>query len=427
MKKVLIITYYWKPAGGPGVQRWLKFVKYLRDFGIEPIVYIPENPDYPIVDNEIGKDLPSDIRVISRPIWEPYRLASFFSKKKSRKISSGIIPRKNPSFIEKTMLWIRGNFFIPDARKFWIRPSVKFLNDFLEKEQIDTIITTAPPHSIHLIGLGLKEKNPNLRWLADFRDPWTNIGYHKDLRLTQKSQQKHISLEKKVLQTADDIIVTSFTTQEEFSQKTNRPIHIITNGYDTLENPKAEVSTQFSISHIGSLLSDRNPKVLWQVLAELVKENKEFAQDFELCLAGKVSDDIILEIEKSGLKKHLQLLGYLPHKEAIKLQQQSQILLLLEINREETQGIIPGKLFEYMVSDRPILAIGPTNWDAGKIIKQTNTGKVFEYSDYENIKKTILEYYQSYKKGNLKTFPIGLAPYSRRNLTKRLADIIQKS
>ncbi|GET46798.1 glycosyltransferase family 4 protein [Capnocytophaga felis] len=425
MKKVLIITYYWKPAGGPGVQRWLKFIKYLRDFNIEPIVYTPENPEYPIIDERIGEDLPSNIQVIKYPIWEPYKLASFFSKKKTQKISSGIIPRKKVSFIEKIMLWIRGNLFIPDARKFWIKPSVNFLSNFIQENEIQTVITTSPPHSVHLIGYHLKKKFPQLKWISDFRDPWTTIGYYKDLRLTKWAHKKHKFLEKEVLQSSDLVIVTSFKTKEEFSQITKKPIKVITNGYDIINQPKAKVSDKFLISHIGSLLSDRNPKLLWKVLADLVIENKEFAENFELCFAGKISGDVEEEIISLGLSKYITNMGYISHNEAIKLQQKSQILLLIEINSKETECIIPGKLFEYMISERPILAIGPKNWDVIKIIKETNTGRFVSYDNETKIKEIILTWYNDYKDNNLKTNPIRLAPYSRKNLTQKLAESIQ--
>jgi len=156
-KKILIISYYWPPAGGPGVQRWLKFVKYLPDFNIEPHVYIPENPTYPLLDEKLLSEVSDKAIIIKQPIFEPYGLASVFSKNKTKKISSGIIPnQKKQSFVEKAMLWIRGNVFIPDARVFWVKPSVKFLKHYLQDHQIDTIITTGPPHSLHLIGLQLK-------------------------------------------------------------------------------------------------------------------------------------------------------------------------------------------------------------------------------------------------------------------------------
>ncbi|MGB5668372.1 MAG: glycosyl transferase family 1, partial [Maribacter sp.] len=197
MQKILIITYYWPPAGGPGVQRWLKFVKYLPEFGIEPVVYIPENPTYPIIDDSFTLDIPKGIKIYKHPIREPYHIARIFSGKKAKRISSGIIKAKNQSVLEKIMLWVRGNFFIPDARINWVKPSVKFLTNIIEIENIDTIITTGPPHSVHLIGHGLKELL-GIKWIADFRDPWTSIGYHKKLKLTKNSQRKHRELEHRV-------------------------------------------------------------------------------------------------------------------------------------------------------------------------------------------------------------------------------------
>jgi len=180
-KKLLIITYYWPPAGGPGVQRWLKFVKYLPDFGIQPFVYVPENPTYPIVDEGLVKDVSVKAIILKNTIFEPYQLAGFVSKKETKKISSGIIPAtKKQTFIEKMMLWVRGNLFIPDARKYWVNPSVKYLKKYIQENNIDTIVTSGPPHSLHLIGLQLKE-DLGVSWLADFRDPWTTIGYHKAL------------------------------------------------------------------------------------------------------------------------------------------------------------------------------------------------------------------------------------------------------
>ncbi|MGM0392186.1 MAG: glycosyl transferase family 1, partial [Bacteroidota bacterium] len=341
MKKVLIITYYWPPAGGPGVQRWLKFVKYLRDFDIEPVVYIPENPDYPLMDETLKNEIPKDISILKKRIFEPYFLAGMFSKKQTSTISSGIInAEKEQSFIQKLLLFIRGNFFIPDARKFWVKPSIKYLSEYIQKNNIDTIITTGPPHSVHLIGLGLKEKQA-IRWIADFRDPWTSIGYHKKLKLTETSEIKHKNLEKKVLKEASDIITTSFTTKAEFEKLTNTTITVITNGYDFLPTSEVKLDEKFTISHIGSLLSGRDPKNLWLVLGELVKEDLDFSKDFQLKLVGAVSDEVVNSIKNSGLQEHFDLIGYVSHPEALRIQRSSQVLLLVEINSEETRGIIP--------------------------------------------------------------------------------------
>ena len=412
MKKVLIITYYWPPAGGPGVQRWVKFVKYLRDFGIEPIIYTPENPTYPILDPHIAADIPEDLTLLKTKIFEPYALASLFSKEKTQKISAGIIPTKKPSLLDKLLLWIRGNLFIPDARVLWVRPSVKYLSEYLTEHPIDTIITTAPPHSLHLIGLRLKEKFPSLRWIADFRDPWTTIGYHSQLRLTKRSARKHLVMERTVLQTADTLIVTSPSTQREFQAKTSRPIEVITNGYDDdFPTQTPSLSPYFLLSHIGSLLSERNPEPLWQVLSEMTKEQPDFRRDLRLCLAGKVSDEVLTSLQKCQLTDYLDLKGYISHTEAIALQRQSQLLLLLEINHPKTEGIIPGKLFEYMASQRPILALGYKQWDVKDIIAQTQTGITLSLTDTQAIREALTHYYTLYKSQQLHTHPTSYAPY----------------
>ena len=424
--KVLIITYYWPPAGGPGVQRWLKFVKYLPDFNVEPIVYIPENPNYPLVDESLIAEVSKDVTIIKQPISEPYKLAGLFSKKSSTTISKGIIPeRKTQSFIEKTMLYVRGNFFIPDARKSWVKPSVAYLSNYIEQENISTIITTGPPHSLHLIGLQLKEKL-GVKWITDFRDPWTTIGYHKQLKLTETSKKKHEALEKLVLNTADNIVVTSSVTKTEFEAITNKPIEVITNGYDYESVESKPLDNKFTIAHIGSLLSKRNPEILWQVLSELIHENTDFSKDLQLKFVGAVSETVLKSIETVGLTNYVNNFGYVSHKESIVYQKSSQVLLLVEIDSKETQCIIPGKLFEYMVSNRPILALGPQGSDVENIIKETNTGNYFYYTDYKSLKSTILAHYKSYQNKNLEVHAIGLQKYSRKNLTSKLASVLKK-
>lgn len=424
MKKVLIITYYWKPAGGPGVQRWLKFAKYLRDFGIEPIIYTPENPTYPLIDEAIADDLPEDLQIIKQPIWEPYGLASLFSKKKTQKISAGIIPRKKVSVLEKLMLWIRGNLFIPDARKFWVKPSVKYLSTYICEQHIETIITTSPPHSVHLIGYQIKKQLPHLQWISDFRDPWTTIGYYKDLRLTRWADARQHYWEKEVLQLSDKIITTSFKTQRDFQKLTDTPITVITNGYDLETTVTPSLSEKFLIAHIGSLLSDRNPKILWEVLAEMVREVPDFADDFSLCFAGKVSEEIEEEIHNQGLTPYYTYKGYISHQQAVELQKSSQVLLLIEIDSEDTQGIIAGKLFEYIVSGRPIIAIGPKDWDVTPILTETQTGTFVGYNDKTQLKQQLEAYYKEFKAGTLSTTPQGIERYSRKALTEQLARLI---
>lgn len=423
-KKLLIITYYWPPAGGPGVQRWLKFVKYLPDFNVQPIVYIPENPTYPIIDRGLESEVSEKAFILKHKIFEPYGLASFFGKNKTKKISSGIIPnQKKQSFLEKTLLWVRGNIFIPDARFLWVKPSVKYLKKYLQENNIDTIVTSGPPHSLHLIGLQLKQEL-GVTWLADFRDPWTTIGYHKALKLSSYAETKHKALEHQVLNTADTIIVTSKTTKAEFEGITSKPIAVITNGYDVEQVIKQPLDEKFTIAHIGSFLSERNPRILWKALKELTKENQDFAADFQLKLLGAVSQEVLDTIAEFKLNDFVLNLGYVSHQEAVAHQRKSQVLLLIEIDSEDTKSIIPGKVFEYMVSERPIIAIGPEDSDFAEIITSTNTGVFFTYDEKEKLKALLLKYYQDYKANNLKVHAVGLQQYSRKSLTEQLSKLV---
>ncbi len=425
MKKALIICYYWPPAGGPGVQRWLKFVSHLKSFDIAPVVYVPENPNYPIIDKDLVSQIPADVTILKHPIKEPYKFAAIFSKKKTQQISSGIISNKKSSFLEKLLLFIRGNYFIPDARVGWVSPSVVFLKHYLKTHPVDCIISSGPPHSLHLIGLEL-QKDLHLPWIADFRDPWTTIHYHKSLLLTKASAGKHKALESLVLNTANHILVTSPSTQKEFSLLTNTPITVITNGFEPLEVKHQGLDARFSIAHIGSLLTQRNPTVLWEVLSELVKEDPVFAQDLEISLTGVVSDQVLSSIALVGLTKNTTLKGYVPHKQAVMLQHKAQILLLLEQDSEDTKAIIPGKLFEYLQAQRPIIALGPKGSDIEGIINTTESGVYIAANQKEALKKQLLTYYSAYKKDALFIPSKNLELFTRKNLTKKVADVINR-
>ncbi len=424
MKKVLIISYYWPPAGGPGVQRWLKFATYLPDFGIQPVLYVPENPTYPITDKSLLKEVPKDIEILRKPIVEPYAWAKVFSKKHTETISSGIISEnKKQSVLQKFLLYIRGNFFIPDARKFWIKPSVRFLKKYISENKIDAIITTGPPHSLHLIGHALKVKT-GLPWITDFRDPWTSIGYHDKLKLTDYSQKKHKALERKVLQDCDHVITTSPTTKTDFEKITDTPITCITNGFELEGDLKIAPDTAFSLSHIGSLLEKRNPLILWKVLGNLKKEDKDFGKALKIKLAGRVSETVIESIKSYGLEENLELLGYVSHEEALQLQRKAQVLLLIEINSEETKAIIPGKVFEYLAARRPILAIGPENADFFQLVLSTASGSCFTYQEEEALKKQLLHWYKMYSTEDLPDNIGDISSYTRENLTEKLAQLV---
>ncbi|PKH51021.1 glycosyl transferase family 1 [Tenacibaculum sp. Bg11-29] len=421
--KVLIITYYWVPAGGSGVQRWLKFVKYLRDFNIEPVVYTVDEAKYPIIDESLKSDVPKNIEVLKKTIWEPNNFLSIF-KKKETKTSAGFL-NPNPTFFGKILQYVRANYFIPDARKFWIKPSVKYLEKYLKENKIDAIITTGPPHSLHLIGLALKKKT-NVKWIADFRDPWTAIDYFHQLPLTKKAIKKHNQLEQEVLENADASLVVGETMKVNYKPFSNN-IHVVTNGYDSEENEKIVpvLDTKFSITHIGLMNSDRNPKILWKALAELSEENNAFKNDLEIKLIGKLSEDVVVDLEKHQFK-NVKKINYVPHKEVQQYQRNSQVLLLAVNNVPSAKGIITGKIFEYLQAKRPILAIGPEDGDLAEILKNTNSGTIVDFNDKEAIKRTVLSLYKSYKENTLQVSSRNIEQYHRKELTKQLSVIVKQ-
>lgn len=426
-KKILIITYYWPPAGGPGVQRWLKFAKYLPDFGWKPIIYTPENPSYPLLDETLMKDVPENIEMVRTKIWEPYQLAEKLNKSNKKFKAGQFDVGKNQSWKSRLSIWVRGNFFIPDARVFWVKPSITFLEKYLKENSIDTIVTSGPPHSLHLIGLGLKNKMPDLKWIADFRDPWTEISYYKHLKLTKSSDKKHRQLESAVFKNADITLATSYTDAENF-RKAGANAVCITNGFDESDSDKSvkgQMGQAFTLSYIGVLEQLRNPENLWKALDELVKENVDFAADFKLKFVGRIDDKILQAIENSSLKNHILNLGYLAHGKAVEEMQNSDLLLITNFPNESSKGIIPGKIFEYLASGKQILSFGPDKADVAKILEETQAGKHFSYQDTETIKKFILEKFELWKNGSLLENTQHIEQFSRKNLTRQLTEVLK--
>lgn len=426
-KKILIITYYWPPSGGPGVQRWLKFVKYLPEFGWKPTVFIPENPSYPIVDETLEKEVSNDLEIIKTKIWEPYQIAEFFGKANKKFKAGQFDVGNNQSWKSKLSIWVRGNFFIPDARVFWVKPSVKYLKKYLKENHYDAFVTTGPPHSMHLIGLELKKEFPNLKWIADFRDPWTEISYYKHLKLTKNSDQKHRNLEAQVFKNADITLATSYSDAQNFRTK-GANAFCITNGFDRDEISKTEElinSNTFTLSYIGVLEQLRNPEILWKVLNELILENTDFKNHFELKFVGRIDEKILQNLENSELKISIKNFGYLSHSESNLEMQNSDLLLITNFSEESSQGIIPGKIFEYLATGKSILSFGPKESDVKKILAETNAGKHFSYDDSKEVKQFILEKFQEWENGNLSSETKNIDQFSRRDLTKKLSELLE--
>lgn len=426
-KKVLIITYYWPPAGGSAVYRWLKFTKYLREFGWEPVIYTAENGEYAEIDNSNQKDIPQDLTILKQPIWEPYMFyKKFIGQKKTEKVNVGFLTeRKKPKFAEKVAVWIRGNFFIPDARRFWIRPSVKYLISYLNENPVDAVISSGPPHSMHLIALQLNKKL-NIPWIADFRDPWTNIDYYPELLLTSLADRKHHRLEKQVVTTADCVITVGSKMTEEFEAIGARRVETITNGFDTADydNTPVELDKDFTIAHFGTINKARNPVVLWSALSVMLKENPELGNCLNLKFIGRIDASVITSLQETGLLKYLRKTEFIPHNEVVTKERESQLLLLLINNTPNAEGILTGKFFEYLAAKRPILAIGPTKGDVANILNHSKAGEIIGFNDVPGLVSIIGKYYADYKAGKLNVNTENINAYSRFELTRKLTSIL---
>ena len=422
MKKVLIITYYWPPAGGSGVQRWLKFTKYLPKYDWKPIIYTPENPYFEVKDEALLSDIHSDVEVWKTPIWEPYTLKDKLFGKGSESQSAGVISNKK-TLKNKVLNWLRGNIFIPDPKVYWVKPSIKILLKKIKKEGIKYIITTGPPHSMHLIALGLKKEMPSLKWIADFRDPWSELDLLDEFHLSNNSRKKHKNLEKEVLQTADLTLTVSETWVKDLKKLGGSRVELITNGYDAADfELKTKTNDKFIIGHYGLLNHLRNPKNLWKALANLCDENTEFNDKLEIHLSGNIDVEVLGEIESyTQLINKVKQLGYITHNQVLDQYNEADLLLLLLFNSKSGVGNYPGKIFEYFAAQKPILAFGPDRSDTQSLISVSQAGSYFTYEE-QNIENEILNFFY----GRSKIFSSNISRFSRDKLAFELSDLLNK-
>ncbi len=372
MKRVLIITYYWPPNGGAGVQRWLKMAKYLPKHGWQPVVYTPENPEIITPDAALANEVPPEAEVIKRPINEPYTFYKRLTGRKADdKVHLGFLNEgKKKSWREDLAVWVRGNAFIPDARVWWVKPSVKFLAGYLEKHPVDAIVSTGPPHSMHLIALGLKKRYPELRWIADWRDPWTNIDFYHQLKLTAWADRKHHRLEREVLTRADVNVVIGWTMAEEMKALGSRNTEVISNGYDPddVPSPPVPVDEEFSLVHVGNMTATRDIPQLWPALAELCRTDVPFGKRFKLRFVGPVDHGVLASIERAGLMGKVERIGSVDHAQAMREMQRARVLLLSVNDTANAKGVLTSKVFEYLAVGRPILAFGPKDGDVARVL-----------------------------------------------------------
>lgn len=427
MKRVLIITYYWPPSGGSGVQRWLKFVKYLRDFGYEPIVYTPLNPEFMAVDNSLLSEIPAGVEVLKREITEPYSIYKLFTGKKSSGVKPGFINSSSGTskVAERISLFIRSNLFIPDPKMLWILPSARFLIKYIKKSGVDAIVSTGPPHSMHLIAKRVS-KATGTPWLADFRDPWTKMYNFKYLGCTSPVLAIHRALEKSVIASADAVVTVTNTIAGELSDLNPKRIDVISNGYDHADFPQIPIIQEesFTITYTGLFVPTQNPSSLWSILGERVSRDIEFSKNLKIRIIGDADSSISDEIVACGLEKHLIKMEYTPHDEVVLWQRRSRILLLSGGREPESKGIMTGKFFEYLAAARPILGFGPKGGDMDIALQESGAGEMFDYEDYQGVARWLYDKYDNYIRGLETDVKSDISKYSRRELTRRVAGVL---
>ncbi len=428
-KKVLIITYYWPPSGGSGVQRWLKFVKYLPSFGWQPFVFTPENPSFEIRDDTLLNDIPREAEVLHFPIWEPYGLFKSVLKLMGKETVSQIdlVSAGKKTFFQSVTSWIRGNIFIPDARIFWVKPSVNFLKDFITSNGITTIITTGPPHSLHLIGLKLKNKNPSLQWIADMRDPWSEWDLLDTFSLSSWARMRHRKLERNVLQKADHVVTIAPFHVNRFEVLGGRTVELITNGFD--EDDFSDIqkirTKKFTIRHIGMVDELRDPIPFMQAIKLVALEFPEFRENVVIDFLGSVNSSFREFISNDPLLSAITTFSKpLPHDQLVKLYGETDVQLLILAHTALAAGNLPGKFFEYLASGNFIFGVGPEVGDASQILKDTNSGRMIDRNDTAALKGLLNERFDSWKnsgseeKRNVKS-------YTRQALTGKMVVLLK--
>jgi glycosyltransferase involved in cell wall biosynthesis len=420
MKKVLVITYYWPPSGGSGVQRWLKFVKYFRDFGIEPVILTvdPAHATFPALDNSLEKEIPKGVEIFKTKASSPFGLYTKILGKKAPQ--SGFAGELKPTMIERIMRFIRGNFFIPDARIGWNKHAIKTASEIIDKYQIKHVITTSPPHSTQLIGLELKNKF-NIHWISDLRDPWTDIYYNKELFRTIFAKKKDELLEALCLKHADQIVVVSNSIARLFEKKNPSilsKVSIIPNGFDESDFENVEtidIETNY-ISYIGNL----GPNYPIDAFLKSFQTFIEIQPNWKLRFVGNVFEEVKTSIKNLELLNYVEFIPYVAHRKAIEFMLNSKALLLIIPNSLENKGILTGKLFEYMAAKKPIIYIGPEEGDAATILRNTSMVSINNYNVTESLNDFLNDSSPIFNETEIKKF-------SRKELTKAMTALVDKS
>jgi len=391
LKKVLILSYYWPPASGPGVQRFLKMTKYFKDFGWKPFVLTTHDGTYPSMDESLLKEVDNSVKVYRTKPKEVFTFYNRLTGKKDKRGSVGFIGMYQKGVKQKLAMYIRANYFIPDARKGWNKTALPEAREIIRKENIEALITTGPPHSTHLMGLKLI-KEFNLKWVADMRDPWVNVYYNSIFPRTQSTITKDQKLETEVLKSADVVSVVSNGLKKEFEDRAKK-IDVVYNGFeenDFIDN-SLPVDDKFVISYIGNFKPNQDVPVFWKALSELTFNKPELRKKLVLRLTGNIHPQVIESIKEAGMESCLELNDFVSHREAIAQMKSSNLLLFIIPKTDGNEKILTGKLFEYLASETQLFSIGPVDGDAAKILQECGRMKMIDYADLNSMKEKVFQ------------------------------------
>ena len=419
-KSVGILTYYWPPSGGSGVQRWLRFSNHLAELGWEVHVFTFKNPQFEVIDNDnIGLVNPS-IKVNKIKGFEPSKfLKSLFTyKSKFRTYSDGVGFRHDNSSITSAV--IRELFFFPDARKFLISPAYKFIKKYFQENNLNHLITTGPPHSMHNVGLRLK-RDIKIKWITDFRDPWSNFFQNKLLNQLESTQKKHLREEERILKNADAVLTTAKSLNQEFSKFNNKCFYIPSGFENTIS---CKPHKKFRILYAGSMKPIQNPRNLWAALSDLIETKEDFKELVEIVLIGNIDNHILVSDEFKRIKKR-KIIDHISKSELDKEIGISELLVVCSVNMKSSNDIVPGKFFHYLSSNKNILGITNKGSDLENIIIDTQSGKSFDYNNYHDLKNYIYESFKSYLIGKSKKRKI-VSKYMSNNIAQKIEQIITK-
>src|SRR5665648_139084 len=423
MKKVLIITYYWPPSGGAGVQRWLKFAKYLPEFGWQPVILTvdPKYASYPQRDESLLDEVDPSCMVYSTKSFELYNLYKFISGKEEVPYG-GFANESEEGLLQKVSKFLRGNFLLPDPRKGWNKYALKKAAELIREFNIDTVVTTSPPHSSQLVGLKLKQKF-KIRWIADLRDPWTDIFYYKQFNHTALARKIDKRYERKVVENADLLITVSEDVKRIFAEKSGSLVAaktaVIPNGFDEDDFRITCIPEEAGkvITYTGTISEAYDVDKLLEALLLLSEDLKS---RLLIRFVGKVPPSVEQKLRSTRLA--VEFVGYVNHTKSIEYLLRSDLLLLVIPKEKNNRGILTGKFFEYLASQKPVLAIGPTDGDLAKIILETQCGKLFDYEDKEGM----LQFIQDQLNNPATVLnPVSANQYSRKELTRKIAGLLE--